>query len=107
MKKKEYGQWILTDGDTNQWGRQLTEHSWEFKQDEKYDEFLSRTIQFEIDLEAYTLKEIESCINSFGYTFHPFPQMDLGNRNIYEVYGEDAHFVIAECIFEQEVYDNL
>lgn len=101
MKKREYEQWILTDGDTNQWGRQLTEHSWEFKQDEKYDEFLSRTIQFKIDLTEYSVEEIESCINCYGYTLHPFS--DLNFQNIYEQYELEALWIIAECLFEQEI----
>lgn len=105
MREHEIGEWILTDDSVNQWGREIGNGVFEFKQDEKYDEFLSRTIQFEVDLKHYTEQEIESAISTFGYTLHPHRYK--GSRSIYDVYGKNTAWICAECIFELELFENL
>jgi hypothetical protein len=85
-------EWKLTDSDTNQYGRQLTDLSFEFKEDGKEE-----TI---IDLSDYTKEEIESIINSYGYTLGKVTINGLSS--IHGLYGVDTNWIIAECIFETE-----
>jgi hypothetical protein len=81
--------WVITDPATNQQGRQLTDVLFEFKEDGKE--------QRGIDLSGLKNKEIEQCINAYGYTLF---ETKGNNRNIKELYGKDANWIIAECLFE-------
>lgn len=50
----------------------------------------------DIDLTEYNEQEIESGINAYGYTAIDKPNHDC----IFEQYGDNAYWIIAECIFE-------
>lgn len=87
---KEYNEsWTITDPSTNQQGRQITKMLFEFKEDGK-----EQTV---IDISGYTNGEIESIINSYGYTLFD-DKTTL--KNIHTLYGKSANWIIAECIFE-------
>ncbi|HEY4062309.1 MAG TPA: hypothetical protein VGM30_10435 [Puia sp.] len=86
------GEWTMTDPSTNQYGRQLSRHSFEFKEINRGQEV--------IDIHRYTVGDIESTINSYGYTLF---ESKNGNANILEQYGESTQWIIAECLFEMQV----
>ena len=88
--------WICTDPDTQQYGRRVTDNDDLFEFKEMRDNGLFQT---GIDLGAYTHEQIEDCINTYGYTL----QNDNGKSgtNIYELYGNEANWIMAECLFEQ------
>ena len=48
----------------------------------------------------YTYEQIENCINSYGYTIF---NAGMGMLNIDKEYGDDADWIIAECLFEMEM----
>ena len=81
--------WTLTDPSTNQYGRQLSPLQFEFKEDNQEAAV--------INLNDYKFGEIESSINSFGYTLFDSTK---GNRNITELYGPASQWIIAECLYE-------
>jgi len=83
--------WTLTDGDTNQWGRQLDEKIFEFREDGK-----EKTV---INLSEYSEQEQENCINSYGYTLYRSSKAKH-LKNIHKLYGKQANWIIAECLFE-------
>lgn len=97
--------WKITDSDCNQWGRMVSpqrkrkaphlfhfsELRWNGTENELYEST--------IDLSKYIHAEMESDINSFGYTLYD-PKDGL--LNVHTEYGKDAHWIIAECIFELE-----
>ena len=97
-------EWRNTDPDTNQWGRQLSENIFEFKQDNLAKKTLlmedptmdlsgeSDTIQFEVDLSDYTLKAIENYTSSFYKSLH----------QLITTYQNEWKWIVAECIFETE-----
>jgi hypothetical protein len=89
MANKYETEYSLTDPATNQYGRRLTKTLFQFKEDGK-DETL-------IHLDSYQVHEIESAINSFGYSLFE-PDGDL--INIYDEYRHEAPYIMAECIFE-------
>jgi hypothetical protein len=88
---KEEPKWKLTDPDTEQYGRQHSKFMFEFKEKRKEPSA--------IDLSGYTYGEIEDTINSYGYTLY---NSEKGLENIKELYGNNADWIIAECIFETE-----
>ncbi len=90
--KKYKKNWVITDPDTNQQGRQLTDVLFEFKEEDKE--------QRGIDLSGFTNEIIEGVINSYGYTLY---KEELNLRNIHELYGKDANWIIAECLFEMDM----
>jgi hypothetical protein len=87
-------EWKCTDADSNQYGRQISENVYEFKEknrgltDYEEDEF----IQIIVDLDDYNSDYIENCISAY-YS---------GIDEVKEIYGNDSNWIIAECIFEQE-----
>ncbi len=88
--------WIITDPDTGQQGRQLSEWVFEFQQE---NEGITQ-----IDLDEYTDFEQEDIINSFGYTLDlDENQNHPGLQNIHKLYGDSANWIIAECIYESEL----
>lgn len=87
--KKKLTQWVCTDPDTHQYGRQLSDTQFEFREGGKHET---------IDLNEYTSEEIENCINSYGYTLYTPSEY---NRNIHELYEDSANWIIAECLFEE------
>lgn len=89
------GEWVCTDPDTVQYGMQISEYEFEFK------EGLNGVKKNEvIDLREYTMEQIENCINSYGYSL---VWTRNGPRNIWDLYGEETMWIIAECIFESEI----
>lgn len=92
MKKKIDKKWKITDPDTNQQGRQITKTIFEFKEDGKE--------QMLIDLDETETKEKEHTINAYGYTLMSGENKVKGLTNIHDLYGKDAEWVIAECLFE-------
>lgn len=87
--------WKLTDGDTKQFGRQLTNTLFEFKQKGVKAKL--------IDLTEYEQKEIEHIVNAYGYTFLTKEDKNPALSNIHEQYGKEADWITAECIFESEI----
>ena len=76
-------EWICTDPDNEQYGRQLSQYEFEFYEGDYKDV---------IDLSEYTFAEIERHISSY--------YKDL--KEVYDIYPESALWIMAECIFEQE-----
>lgn len=83
--------WVCTDPDTKQYGRQLGPKKFEFVQHD--------IEQTEINLNEYTEDKIEDAINSFGYTLRG----KKGELNIYDEFGKEANWIMAECLFELEM----
>lgn len=86
--------WICTDIDNNQWGRQIGDKVYEFKQDLTYPDGTVVTEEAEVNLLDYTDAEIENHISAYGYTIE-----QLYRDNTIEF----AEWLMAECIFEQTV----
>ena len=84
--------WTCTDPDTGQYGRQLSDHEFEFRQG---------NVQKVIDLDDYKVSEVEGIINAYGFTFKEAKNNSA--LNIYSVYGKDTPWIIAECIFESKI----
>ena len=86
--------WICTDPDNEQYGRQISERVFEFREKsrglDEYEE--DEYVEMIIDLDDYSDGQIDNHISAY-YT-------DL--NEIVNVYGDDANWIIAECIFEQE-----
>lgn len=86
--------WECTDYDNNQYGRQISEKVFEFKEknrglsDYEEDEFIEMTI----NLDHYTNEQIENHISAYYGSL----------EELKEIYGDDSNWIIAECIFEQE-----
>lgn len=94
--KKFKTDWICTDPDAEQYGRQLSPTLFQFYEGE--NEPLT------IDLGAYTNGQIEEILNSYGYSLFRSQDKDV---NIYKLYSDkigpqSAIWVIAECVFESE-----
>ncbi len=87
--------WTLTDPATKQYGRQLSETCFEFK-----EKGMDQRI---IDLKNFTEETIEHEIDTFGYTLY---EAKSGAINIVEQYGEEANWIIAECLFESNVKED-
>ena len=99
------GKWICTDEDENQWGREISIYKFQFKQDVKIPLRNTVTkIDKEINLEEYTLGEIEDAINAYGYSLHPLREGKF--RYIYEE-STNPYFLIAEMLFEYELLEHL
>lgn len=87
-------EWKCTDLDNEQYGRQLGDRLFEFKEknrgllDYKEEEF----IEIYVNLDNYTEGEIEN------YTSPYYSSIE----EIVEIYGDSSDWIIAECIFEQE-----
>jgi len=81
--KKENESWTCTDEDNQQYGRQLSERIFEFKE---------RGYTDIIKLDDYNLKEINNIISSYY----------LSIEELKKEYKENSDWIIAECIFEQE-----
>jgi len=85
--------WVLTDPDNQQYGRQLDELKFEFKEKDK---------NLIIDLDEYEENETEDIINSYGYTLYEDEGSLESYRNVYNLYVDSANWIVAECIFEYE-----
>ncbi len=94
-------EWICTDPNNKQYGRRLSTYQFEFKERNKAysieDKPMFLTDEAEwyrmvIDLEDYTLKEINDYIDSY------YDNLD----ELFKTYGENSCWIIAETIFELE-----
>lgn len=85
--------WALTDASTNQQGRKLSDHEFEFKE--------GGMEQRKIDIRLYTDQQIEDVINPYGYTLGE--PVSGKYENIKSLYGACSNWIIAECLFESEV----
>lgn len=87
-------QWICTDLDNEQYGRQVDDRTFEFKEknrgldDYREDEFIEITV----NLDHYTYREIEEHISPY---YNSIEQLK-------SIYDDNSDWIIAECIFEQE-----
>lgn len=87
--------WICTDPNMNQWGRKIKDKVYEFKQDIIYPDGSIVEEEAEIDLNNYTEEEINDHLSAYGWSIEQLKEENsLG----------DAEWLMAECIFEQEVY---
>lgn len=88
--------WECMDPSTGQWAKKVDDFSWfYFERDNGSSEDAAL-----IDIRDYTIKEIESAINAYGYTLAE----DCGdNRSIHDLYGDKYLQIIAECIFESGI----
>ena len=87
--------WICTDPNTNQWGRKIGERTYEFKQGTKYPDGHIAKEELIIDLNDYSDKEINDHLSAYSWTIQQLKE---------ENSLEDAVWLMAECIFEQETY---
>jgi hypothetical protein len=107
---KARNDWCCTDPDCLQHGKKISETEFKFIQAVWLDtcEGDTRAINAKddsdnyavcagfIDLDLYPDEDIEGSIGSYGYTL----------KSIKEIYGEDANYIIAECLFEDHcLYD--
>ncbi len=112
--KKKLNQWICTDPDTLQYGRQISEKVFEFRQfdvinnRELFEAGLDMDLRYletkpvwkmdcwdklTVDLTNYTDKDIKENITGFYNSLN-----ELKNT-----YGEESNWIIAECIFENSL----
>lgn len=87
--------WICTDPDMNQWGVKIKDKVYEFKQDTIYPDGSIVEEEAEIDLNNYTEEEINDHLSVYSWSIE---QLKEDNSLA------DAEWLMAECIFEQEVY---
>lgn len=81
-------EWVCTDPDNNQWGRWLGGRCFEFR-----ETLYGVEVEIEINLDEYTDKQIEDHISAY---YNNLDQL----KGYYE---ESSDWIIAECIFEQEL----
>jgi len=88
-------EWICTDSDSAQYGRQVSGFIWKYRQPNIND---GKPVL--IDLLRYSILQVEDVINSYGYTL----ECNGGYKhNIYQEYGAyGAIQVMCECLFEME-----
>lgn len=86
--------WKCTDSDNDQWGRQLGDGLFEFKEKSRglveYEE--DEFIEIQINLYDYTEEQKEEYISAYYDSI----------EDVKAQYGMQANWIIAECIFEQE-----
>ena len=85
--------WICTDPDNSQYRLDEGQDLWR----DKIFTFKEKGREMTIDLDEYTLEEINEIISAFGY---------FGNGGVYYIDGTDTEIsndIIAECIFEHEL----
>lgn len=87
-------EWICTDPATEQYGCKLSDGVYEFKEKDYLQEESSDTniIQKVIIIADYKQCDIEKHISPYYDSI----------EEIERIYGDDAEWIIAECIFEQE-----
>lgn len=86
--------WTCTDVSCGQWCKKVDDFSYLYFERGNGD----KDTPTMIDVRDYTVKEVESAINSYGYTLSKKDNFD----NIYELYGDSAIQIIAESLFELE-----
>lgn len=79
--------WITIDPASEQKGREINGHTFEFMERDKDGELILDLI----DLNNYTEAEIENFISAYYDSI----------EELKAIYGKQANWIIAECIFEQ------
>lgn len=104
--------WICTDPDNGQFGKQISKTIFKFaqvKDGEDVDTFVKEAgehyddnhftpdnfVIAEIDLSEYTNEDKLEAMISYGYE---------SKTNMVRIYGEEADFVLAECLFELNIH---
>lgn len=99
-------EWKVTDPDNFQYGVQISETKFKFKEFDRNEHYnLTKEdiekisffdddyyVELEIDLTKYTDEQIKEAVD--GY----YSSMD----ELIRYYGDDSNWIIAECIFETE-----
>lgn len=88
--------WTCTDPATNQYGRRISDKVYEFKEEVSYPDGFKYTVQKEIDLKDYTEDEINDHLSPYGWDI-----IQLKEENPLE----HAEWLMAECIFEQTIFE--
>lgn len=88
--------WICTDPATKQYGRKISDKVYEFKEEVGYPDGNKYTEQKEIDLNDYTEDEINDHLSPYGWNI-----IQLKEENSIE----GAEWLMAECIFEQTIFE--
>ena len=86
--------WICTDPNNEQYGRQISKYVFEFKEKNRFTNFNEEGefIQLTINLENYTPEQVHQNISPY---YNDITDLAINC-------GEDTAWIIAECIFEQE-----
>ncbi len=86
-------EWVCTDPDNKQYGRQLSENKFEFREkNHNVKEYNDEEIEMTIDLDDYN--EERQRYYALGY----YNSLE----HLKEEYGDQWKWILAECIFEQE-----
>ena len=80
--------WVCTDPDNHQYGRQIGDTIFEFKEKDP----MGHWPEMVIDLKSYTETQQEHFVSGY-YT---------NLQEVFDEYGDFADWIIAECIFEQK-----
>ncbi|MCB1711801.1 MAG: hypothetical protein KDH96_04755 [Candidatus Riesia sp.] len=104
---------LQTDGSlaTMQYGKKIDDFTWEYRQVEReYSTEVEALFDFDnwaqdtVDLRDHSILEMDSAINSFGYTLDKYSHTDPEEASIYQAgvtyTGKDAIQLICECLFE-------
>lgn len=87
--------WICTDPDNNQYGKQLGPKLFEFKETDCWGE----TVQAQINLDDYSEQDKIECLDTYGYKW------DEQNKIFISPTGEEIEdWIIAECLFEMRYF---
>jgi hypothetical protein len=89
-------EYICTDPATEQYGRRISEKIYEFKETVKFPDGNSYVEEKEIDLNDYSEDEINDHLSPYGWNI-----IQLKEENTIE----DAEWLMAECIFEQTIFE--
>lgn len=95
--QKTIDNWILTDGDTNQYRKKINETTFLFKEDriENPETGKKEVYESEINISEYSSEQIKEAVTPFGY--------DYLENNLLEGFSkEESIMLIAECLFEME-----
>lgn len=79
--------WTCTDPDNNQWGKKIKDGHYQFMEERNGEWF-----DLDIVLKHYEPEEVENYVSAYYKSV----------EEVKEIYGDDAEWIIAECVFEQE-----
>ena len=102
VDKYDLSSYICTDPDCQQYGRKESNYCWHYIQcvdDGPFNAVVSATI----DLHDYKEREIERCINTYGYTI-------LGDNRFVDIkkeYRYNWQQLCCECLFEEMIPELL
>lgn len=94
MKYDKEVTWTCTDPDHHQYGRKIKDGHYQFKEKlHSFDTDYEDEVEMDIVLSHYTPEEIWNHVSAY------YDSMDQVN----EIYGKEAEWIIAECVFEQSI----